>query len=142
MKVKFVNDKLFVYLYNEIVNIDDIDELNERIKKIFIKLIKKYQLDFYGLNKVTVYHNNKYGMVLEIEKIYSSVYEHSVIDLKIIIYKNVKMYLEFDDYCFLEKPKNLIIKNNKYYLSVDSITNINKYIEFGKIIFDCNKIKV
>ena len=137
MKVEFNENKIYVYLYQNDIDINNIENLNNKIKIIFIKIIKKYNLDLYGFNKVVIYHNTKYGIVLEIEKIYS-IYPSKIIDLKIIIYKNTLMYLEFDDYYFVNKPKNLIIKNNKYYLNIDNIKNITDYIEYGKLIFKKN----
>ena len=137
MKVEFKNEKIIVYLYNYDIDINNIDEINDWIKKLFIKLIKRYKLDFYGYNIVSVYHNKKYGLVLETTKLYQ-IYHSSVIDLKIIIYKDVEMYLEFDDYYFLNQPKHLFMKNNKYYLNINNIKNISKYIEYGKLIIKKN----
>lgn len=138
MKIELNDDTVIIYLYNNKVDINNIDEINKLVKDIFIKLIKRYQLDYFGLSKVTIYHNKNYGLVMEIVKIYSSEYYHKTIDLKLTIYKDTLMYLEFDDYLFSSKPKNLIIKNNKYYLNIDSISNINKYIEYGRLIFKKN----
>ena len=138
MKVLLKDKKIFVYLYSEEIDIDNIDELNKKIRSIFVKLIKRYHLDFFGLNRVIVYHNRHYGLVLEIDKVYEPYYNKGIIDLKIIVYKNSIMYLEFDDYCFSSKPRKLIYKNNKYYLNIDEISNITKYIEYGRVIIKKN----
>ena len=139
MKIEFDINKIIVYLYQYQLNFDDINILNSEIKKIFIKLIDKYQINFWGYSKVSIYNNDKYGNILEIEKIYSaSEFTLSTIDLKIIVYKNVLMYLEFDDYYFDKIPNGLIIKNNKYYLDINDIKNINEYIEYGRINYLSN----
>ena len=134
MKIKYLDNKIIVYLPGNRLTINNIEELNKEIKNIIIKLIKRYNIDFYGYSKVTIYNNEYYGNILEIEKIYQTYQKN--IDLKIIIYRFITMYLEFDDYLFLDRPKDLIIKDGKYYLKIDKNLNLLKYIEYGKVIYD------
>ena len=134
MKVLNEDGKILVYLYNDRVDVDNLDELNDIIRKLFIKLIKRYHISLFGYNKVTIYHNSNYGLIIEIKNIYEFDYPKEIIDLKLVVYKNSTMYLEFDNYYFSSKPRNLIYENNKYYLNIDDINNINKYIEYGRII--------
>lgn len=129
MKIENDDNKIIVYVFNEKIDINNIDSLNKKIKDIFVKIMKRYNYDFFGYNKVSVYHNDNYGFILEVEKIYNSVYNYQTIDLKIIIYKNVNIFLEFEDYYFT----NLKYKNNKFYLEITDDVDIIKYIEFGKI---------
>ena len=139
MKIEFNNDKIIIYLYQIKLNFDNLNTLNSDIKKILIKLIDKYNVNLFGYSKVNIYHNNKYGSILEIEKIYNNdEFNVSTIDLRIIVYRNVPMFLEFDDFYFVKKPKHLIMKNNKYYIDINDINNIIKYIEFGKIKYKEN----
>ena len=133
MKLEVNDEKVIVYLYNELIDINNIDGLNKKIKDLFIKIMKRYNLDFFGYSKVNVYHNENYGLILEIEKIYNTDIRYNVIDIKIIVYKNVPIYLEFDDYYFVDKPKKLIEYNKKYYLEINNDIDINKYIEYGKV---------
>ena len=135
MKIETAMGKVIIYLYKIKLTINSIDVLNKEIKNLFIALIKRYGFNFFGYSKVIIYHNKKYGSVLEIEKIYESL-NSNIIDLKIIVYKNVPMYLEFDDFHFPNIPKNLIIKNDKYYLNVNDINNIIEYIEYAKINYN------
>ena len=134
MKIKYLDNKIIVYLPGNRLTINNIEELNKEIKNIIIKLIKRYNIDFYGYSKVTIYNNEYYGNILEIEKIYQTY--QKIIDLKIIIYRFITMYLEFDDYLFFDRPKDLIIKDGKYYLKIDKNLNLLKYIEYGKVIYD------
>ena len=134
MKIKYLDNKIIVYLPGNRLTINNIEELNKEIKNIIIKLIKRYNIDFYGYSKVTIYNNEYYGNILEIEKIYQTYQKN--IDLKIIIYRFITMYLEFDDYLFLDRPKDLIIKDGKYYIKIDKNLNLLKYIEYGKVIYD------
>ena len=134
MKIELTFNKVIIYLYQHKLNFDNLTDLNNEIKKIIIKIISKYQLDFSGYSKVSIYNNDKYGSILEIEKIYNLNYS-SNINLKIIVYKNVPLYLEFDNLYFDELINKLKIKNNKYYISVDDIDNIIKYIEYGRVYY-------
>ena len=132
MKIENVDNKIIVYLFNEFFDTNDISELNKKIKDIFLKIMKRSNYDFFGYNLVSVYQNKYYGTILEVEKISNNDY-YRTIDLKIRIFKDIVMYLEFDDYYFSSKPKNLIINNGKYYLEINKYIDINRYIEFGKI---------
>jgi hypothetical protein len=104
--------------------------------------MRRYNIDFYGYSKVNVYHNDYYGDILEIEKIYDTKTMYNMIELKIIVYKNVPMYFEFDDYCFFNRPKEIIIKDKKFYIEIKKNIDINKYIEYGKIIYLPNMKKI
>ena len=133
MKIEDMDNKIIIYLYNSTINIDDTIELNNKIKDVFIKIMKRNNYDFFGYNEVTIYHNSNYGIILEVEKKTDNSFNYRTIDLKIKVYKDVLMYLEFDDYCFNNRPKKLIYYDNKYYLKIDRKLNIYKYLEFAKI---------
>ena len=95
MKIEFNDDKTIIYLYQYHLDYNDIKKLNEQIKNIFLKVIKKYNINFFGLSKVDIFENSKYGCILEIEKIYSNdFFNTEIIDLKIIVHKNIPFYLE------------------------------------------------
>ncbi len=132
MKIENVDNLVVVYLFNENIDINDIDDLNKKIKNVFVKIMKRGIYDFFGYNKVTVYHNKIYGIVLEVEKISHGNINYRTIDLKITVYKNVPFYLEFDNYYDFNK-KEISVINNKYYLKITENININKYIEYGRI---------
>ena len=139
MKIEFTDNIIIVYLYQYTLNFNDLNVLNKEIKQVFMKLMKKYKINFFGYSEVCIYNNDKYGNILEIEKIYdNSEFNMNTIDLKIIVYKNVPMYLEFNDFYFTKIPKHLIIKDNKYYIDISSIKNIIKYIEYGRINYKEN----
>jgi len=133
MKIEVVDNKIIVYLFNENINVNDILELNNKIKDIFLRIMKKSNYDFFGYNKVDVYYNENYGTVLEVERIGNNEFNYQRIDLKIVVYKNAVMFFEFDDYYFDKKPKSLVLKDGKYYLKIDNKLNVWKYIEFAKI---------
>ena len=134
MKIECENDKIIVYLYNDILPFDDINLLNKKIKEIFIKIIKIYHLNFFGYSIVNIYHNDYYGCILEIEKIYNSDFNTDIMDLKVIIHKNVDFFLEIDDDLYVDSS-DFTINNDKYYINSNKINNIYKYIEYGKIVY-------
>jgi len=133
MKVKYQNNKIIIYLYNELIDVSHLDEINDKIKNIFIRLMKRYDVNFFGYSIVNVYYNKKYGIILEIVKLYDN--EYGTIDLKVILYRNVTMYLVFDDIYFDYRGKNYYYKNKKFYLNVENIDNICKYIEYSDAIY-------
>jgi len=132
MKIECNDEKIIIYLHRYKLNIDDIDKLNKDIKTLFVKLIRVYKLPLLGYSKVAIYHNKNYGSILEIEKIYNSEYNKDIIDLKIIIFNDIEIFLEFDDYI---ENKNVFLKNNKYYLDISKIDSLYEYIEFGRIVY-------
>ena len=132
MKIECIDEKIIIYLYNDNVDINDVYALNKRIKDIFVKIMKYGNYDFFGYSRVDIYHNDSYGIILEVERIYKNEMYYHAIELKIIVHKDVPMYLEFDDYSGFDL-KDIVIMNGKYYLKINNKLNINKYIEFGKI---------
>lgn len=136
MKIEYSDNKIIVYNYCYLLNINDVEKLHNDIKKIFLKLIKSYHINLIGYNIVNVYQHNNYGCILEIENLYNDNFNIDIIDLKLIVHQKQDFYLEFNDYLFNEYLKDIIYYNNKYYLNIDKIENIYKYIEFGKIVYN------
>ena len=132
MKIENVDNIVIVYLFNENIDIDDIDDLNKKIKNVFVKIMKRGNYNFFGYSKVSVYHNKNYGLILEVEKLSQSETNYRTIDLKIVVYKNIPFYIEFDDY-FDFNRKEIKVINDKYYIEIDEHVDIHKYIEFGRI---------
>ena len=138
MKIEIKDKKTYIYLYKYLLDFDNIDNLNKEVKNIFIKLIKKYKLDFFGYSKVDIYENKKYGCIMEIDRIESNDFYLDIIDLKLVIHRNTPFYLEFDDYYFDSLYKNIFIQNGKYYLNINDLDNLMKYLEYGKIVYKIN----
>ncbi len=136
MKIDYRDDKWIIYLYQYKLTIDDTNELNREIKNIFIKLIKMYYIDFLGFYMVHIYENKKYGFILEIYKIYEN--DFNIIDLKLVIHKDVPFYLEMDDYLFDYKLNNLFVMNNKYYIDIKYLEKLVFYMEYGKLVYNSN----
>lgn len=133
MKIEMEDNKIIVYLFRYVLDLHNMEKLNKEIKNIFIKLIKIYDLDFFGYSKVDIYVNKKYGCILEIDKIYNNDFNKDIIDLKLVIHENIPFYLEISDYIVEELYNKIFIKNNKFYIDLVDIDNLAKYIEFGNI---------
>ena len=136
MKITYNNEKMIIYLFNKKLNLDDYSKLSSEIKNIFLRLIKHYKVKLFGYFKVIIFNNDYCGSFLEIDKIGNFDYEMDIIDLKIIAYRDVPMYFEFDEYPLINVIGNMIYKNNKYYLEIDNNVDIFKYIEYGKITYE------
>ncbi len=137
MKIEKDDNKIIIYLFDEFVNVDNISSLSKKIKDIFVKIMKRYNYDFFGYNKVNVYYNEYFGLILEVEQIKNNEYSYSVIDLKITVYNNANLFIEFDNiYNF--KLSRVKVYNGKYYLEINNKDDINQYIEYGKVRYKKN----
>ena len=134
MKIECFENKIIIYLYKNKLCLDNIDILNKEIKNLFIKLIKICNFDFFGLSKVNIYNNDVYGNIIEIDKIYKSDFNLDIIDLKLIVHKNIDFYLEIDNNLYIDVKEDFY-KNDKYYININRFDNLLKYIEYGKIIY-------
>ena len=135
MKIEINDNKTIVYLYQYVLDYYDKEKLSKEIKSLFLKLIKKYDLNLYGFNKVSIYENKIYGSILEIEKIGMDNFFPQIIDLKIIIYNDVSFAFEFTDEYDFFSLSDVKVDNKKYYLDIKDEKDLLKYIEYGKIIY-------
>lgn len=126
----FIQDKLFP-------NVDwqDKEQVVDIIKKLFYKIRKKFLLPIRGLYKVKVYPH-KAGINIVAIQLEEETYTNADIDLKIIILFNKSFYLKVADYSFIENLTPIYFYNNYYYIDINNIEDITKYIEYGTIISD------
>ena len=147
MKIDIIDDNEFViYLFR---NIDKIDfknekEIEEMLKKIFIKLKKYYDIKIEGYYDVFVYIDTFYGMVLDLRKQEFEYYDFfdNQVDMKIVINRNKFLYL-VDDYDIdLNKYKVYKLMNNIYLLPKRKLSDIElaKLVENSIIIYDSEDI--
>ena len=137
MKIKILTkEKIILYLNNYFFKNLEKDNLTKEIKKLFIKLIKYYQLDFNGIYEVLMFENIKYGTILEITKLGDLLFTNNLIDLKVKIIKNSNFYLKSSDYFIFKDYKKVYYYDNNYYLNIKEIDNILKLIEFCEIIYN------
>ena len=132
MKIVSSTDKITVYMYK----IETIDNINDYMKKLILKLKRKYHINICGFYKVNIYKNDKIGMIIDLLKEDDIDFFTDLVDLNIKVYENSDMYFEFNDYFLLEK-KNICVINNCYYVDINSLSKkeILSMIEFCKIIY-------
>lgn len=116
MKVVFSEDKITVYTVIK----EDID-INEYIKKLILRLKKKYRISILGFYQINIYKNSKVGAIIDLIKEDDMDYFNDLIDLNIKVYDNSDIYFVFDDYFFNIK-KIFKLLNNKYYINIDELS--------------------
>lgn len=139
--MKFVSsdDTITIYIYkNEVI-----DDINDYMKKLILRLKRKFHIDIFGFYQANIYKNNKIGMIIDLLKEDDIEFFTDLVDLKIKVYENSNMYLKFNDYFFSEKKKVYVINGN-YYINIDEVSKKDflSMIEFGSIIYGEELAKV
>ncbi|MBR4618316.1 MAG: hypothetical protein IKO49_03325 [Bacilli bacterium] len=138
MKVEITDDGLRVFVQNAYfknVDFNQKEEIVSKIKDLFISLKKRYHLHIKGLYKVKVYPH-KVGVVIEAILLDEENYGSSDVDLRIIILFQKDLYLKIDDYSFIENTSFSYLYKDGYYIDLNEIDDICKYIEYGMIVSD------
>ncbi len=124
MKLEIFNlNNITIYLnkeYLEFINFNFKENVEKEFKKLFLKIKDIYNLNIKGYYEVTVYINDIYGIIIEMEKDddeYMKLFGESL-DMKIKFKFDSEIYYKLDEY------KNYNIDN--YHLYFD---NKNFYIE-------------
>ncbi len=129
------NNKIVVYLYNYFFKSSLKNDIIKEIKQLFIRLIKYYNYNLGGVYNVIILENSKYGTILEIEKTSELLFNPDLIDIKVKINKEVNFYFKTEDYFIIEKFKNIYYDSGEFYINILDIDNLNKYLEFGTIVY-------
>jgi len=138
VKVEITDDGLRVFVQNAYfknVDFNQKEEIVSKIKDLFISLKKRYHLHIKGLYKVKVYPH-KVGVVIEAILLDEENYGSSDVDLRIIILFQKDLYLKIDDYSFIENTSFSYLYKDGYYIDLNEIDDICKYIEYGMIVSD------
>lgn len=139
MKILESDGKITIHINKNLPDLKDKESLEKYIKKL-ISLIKKKGVEIVsGLYIVRIYQNYKYGLIIELEILEELELFKDIIDLKILVYENSKMYLEIDDYFLVSLNKKLRY-NDKFYLNIDDLSDYDliSLLEFGNIIYGEN----
>ena len=143
MNISFNGDKVILYL-KEDLDIENIDEIKNYLKNIFLKLKEEYSFSISGLYLVVIYKDIN-NTIIEIESESDDIYDYyDEVDMHLMIENTICLY-EIEDVFF--KIRNLnkykIFKYlNKYYLKleekIDKIS-LGKLYEFGKLEYKNTK---
>lgn len=138
MKIITNKDDLNIIIYKNEIDCDlkQKDHLEKYIKKIMLNIKRKNIININGFYKINVYHNEKFGIILDILKEDELDFIKDFIDLKVTINYNSDIYFSFEDY-FIINNKNICYNNNKYYINIKNLKQkeILKLSEFAKIIY-------
>ena len=135
MKIKILEDeKIVLYLYDYFFNTLEKDQITKEIKKIFLKLIKYYEIEMGGIYEVFVYENKKYGTILEIIKKEQLLFHPDLIDIKLKIF-NIFIYLKSCDYFLFKEYQNVYFDGKYFYIDVEEVSNLLPLIEWVDICY-------
>lgn len=129
-------DNYIIKIYNNYncVDIYDHDNIENFIKDIFNKYLKKYNLC--GRILFNVYIDNLYGMIIEVKKI-SDLIIDKLIDIKIKFNLNISFLYEVDYFYLVDNNinnQNIYYYKNKFYLEIINDMNNCHYI---KLLDNC-----
>lgn len=136
MRIEIIDDGIKMFFQNEFfsnINWHEKEQVVEKIKSLFLRIRKKYHLHIKGLYKVKVYPH-EIGVTIEAIQLEEETYTNADVDLRIIILFQREMYLKIEDSSFIEDTNLPYFYKNGYYVDVDDIDNIIKYIEYGTLV--------
>lgn len=152
MKLELFNlNNLTVYLNNkylEKIKFDLKNNVEQQFKRLFIKIKNIYNIEMSGYYEVTVYLNDIYGMIIEIEKDddeYVKLFGDTV-DMKITFKFDSSIFYKLDEYMSFDfDDYDLYYYNDSFYMELNNevIFNYSQYLnllENSSIIYG-NEIK-
>ena len=139
MIIRKIDDLYIIKIMKE--NIKDFDffdqdKIKDLFQKIIIKIKKKYNIK--GLLDVNVYINEYYGMIIEIESIYSYFDE---IDMRIHFHLDCTFLQEINENDLL-KEKEVYYYKNKYYSIYTGTTDSNIIYKTDDIFNKCIRVMI
>ncbi len=147
MKI-IINDdiNMIIFLNKEYLKIDfnNIDELEDYFKDLFLTLKNIYNIKLNGFYYIEVFVDKNYGVILELEKEeleYIDYYDNQV-DMRVTVNDSEFMYL-INDYDLNDIMEIYSFQNNLYGKLKKQINSIKmgEILEKGKIIYkDYDKI--
>lgn len=116
-------------------------EIIKLVKNTVLKVNKIYHLNLKGFYKVRVYLNKKVGLVIEIIRV-DDIDINNAIDLRVLVYFDQEFFIEVDNFDFVPKHKRVTFLDNKYYISVESLSDAEVFslLELGNVIYKSDLI--
>lgn len=135
--MRFINDNDGFTLYIHGVKLDDIDNLKKYIKEKVLFLKKKYFKDISGFYNVDVYSNERIGLIINFDREEGFDFLRDIIDLNVKVHENSSVYLEFDDIFLIDSFNDIYFFNNKFYIDVFCLNDVNffKLLEFSNFVY-------
>lgn len=135
--MRFINDNDDFTLYIQGVKLDDIDNLKKYLKEKVLVLKKKYFKDISGFYNVDVYSNDRIGLIINFDREEGFDFLRDIIDLNVKVHENSSVYLEFDDIFLIDSFNDIYFFNNKFYIDVFCLNDVNffKLLEFSNFVY-------
>jgi len=152
MKLKIIDENNFILSIIDQKKIPSVDEteIGEYLKKVFLDINSKYNIDVYGYYDVTIYKDEFYGMIIKLvreELEYISYYDKQI-EMKIILSDDKILYkinnLYMIDKRIYDKSEKYLYNNEIYLFLKEKIDFVllGTLIENSEIIFEgTNEIK-
>lgn len=142
MKICEIDDDIYKIFLNDLeiknINVASEKSLESTIRGVILRLKSKYDIVLKGLYDVSIFIKEGVSAYITIEKVNTFLFREKDIDLRIKIIFNSKFYFKTFDYDVVKACNDVYFYNNEYYTEVSNLEDINKYIEFGDIIYDDN----
>lgn len=142
MKICEIDDDIYKIFLNDLeiknINVESEKSLESTIRGVILRLKSKYDIVLKGLYDVSIFIKEGVSAYIIIEKVNTFLFREKDIDLRIKIIFNSKFYFKTFDYDVIKAFNDVYFYNNEYYTEVSNLEDINKYIEFGEIIYDDN----
>ncbi len=140
MKIEEKQNKLIIYLNkNNNLKIDLNNKINleKKFQELFSKIKKIYAIDMSGSFEITIYNNEYYGNIIEIEKEELEYFEYyDTIDMKITLSKyNEILYKMENIEKNISKKSKIYTYNGEIYLKPLKNQLIGLLEENGEIIY-------
>lgn len=139
MKFIFEDDDIVIFIYKKLeIDITNKEDLENYIKEIIINLKKQYHKKISGFYNIKIYHNNNYGLIIKMEKEDTIDLFPELIDIKVEINYDSKIYLKIKDFFLIkEYTKEIYYYDNNFYIDINNLTNkeIIKLSEFYEITY-------
>ena len=135
--MRFINDSDGFTLYIQGVKLDDIDNLKKYLKEKVLVLKKKYFKDISGFYNVDVFSNDRIGLIINFVREEGFDFLRDIIDLNVKVHENSSVYLEFDDIFLIDSFNDIYFFNNKFYIDVFCLNDVNffKLLEFSNFVY-------
>ncbi len=140
MKLELFNlNNLTVYLNNKYldkINFDLKNNVEQQFKRLFIKIKNIYDIEMSGYYEVTVYLNDIYGMIIEIEKDddeYVKLFGDTV-DMKITFKFDSSIFYKLEEYKTFDIDNyDLYYYNDVFYIELVNNDNL-EYTEYLRLL--------
>ena len=136
MKLELFNlNNLTVYLNNEYlekINFDINKNVEQQFKKLFTRIKNIYNIDMFGYYDVTIYINDIYGMIIDIEKDddeYIKIFGDTG-DMKITFKFDSSIYYKLDEFkTFNIDEYDVYFDNDNFYIEILNNNNHSEYLK-------------